>query len=150
MTAAAYRAVPAKRKQPEAAFQRHVAFYLSFALPPEAYWSAVGHGGGGRARGAKLMLMGVKPGVPDIFILHAGTFIGMELKSATGKLAPAQERAARKIETAGGRYYICRTIDDVIDALHLSGIPTRTRENLERFKQEFLTGPAAKKRRRSA
>ena len=130
MTAAEYRALPKKRQQPEAAFQRRVAFYLSFALPQDAFWSAIGHGGGGKIRGAQLLLMGVKPGVPDIIILWCGIFVGLELKAAKGTTSPAQDRAASKIEMAGGQYYVCRTIDDVIDALRLSGIPSRVREGI--------------------
>ena len=132
MTAAQYRAAPAKRRHstPEAQLHRAVAIYIAMAVPHDAVWTTVGHGGGGRIRGAQLKAMGLRAGWPDVQILWRGSFLGIELKSDTGRVSPAQGETADAIERAGGEVHLARNLDDV-------GLILR----------KFFTGPA--KRRRS-
>ena len=103
----------------EAQLHRAVATYLTFALPKDAVWTTVGHGGGGKVRGAQLKAMGLKAGWPDIQILMRGLFVGIELKGPKGKTSPEQDSIAHSIEKAGGHYYVCRSLDDVITAVRL-------------------------------
>ena len=53
-------------------------------------------------------------GTPDIICCYRGSFIGIEVKSATGKQSPAQKQVGKEIEASGGQYIVARSIDDVI------------------------------------
>src|SRR3990167_8130944 len=133
MTAAQDRAAPAKRQHKhnaEAQLHRAVAIYIAMAVPHDAVWTTVGHGGGGRIRGAQLKAMGLRAGWPDVQILWRGSFLGIELKSDAGRISPAQDETAAAIERAGGEVHLARNLDDV-------GLISR----------KFFTGPAAKRRR---
>ena len=58
-----------------------------------------------------------KKGCPDILLCYRGRFIGLEVKTAKGRQSKAQVEAQKRIEACGGKYYIVRSIDDVIDIL---------------------------------
>jgi hypothetical protein len=63
--------------------------------------------------------MGEK-GVPDILgILKDGRFLGIEVKTATGKLSPHQEKFIQSINNTGGVAFVARSVDDVVDKLGL-------------------------------
>lgn len=53
------------------------------------------------------------PGSPDIVCCIEGTFVGLEVKGAKGKLSQAQCDFKARLEEAGGRYHVVRSIDDV-------------------------------------
>lgn len=50
-------------------------------------------------------------GLPDIVLIVKGRYIGIEVKSATGRLSKAQLETHRKIKEAGAEVYIIRSID---------------------------------------
>jgi VRR-NUC domain len=54
-------------------------------------------------------------GVPDIILIKqpSGRFIGLEVKTDTGRLSPEQIEFRNHSEKAGGWYYVVRSIDDV-------------------------------------
>ena len=52
-------------------------------------------------------------GVPDIIVIKAGQFIGLEVKREKGKLSLDQVEFRLRAEAAGAKYYIVRSIDDV-------------------------------------
>ena len=52
-------------------------------------------------------------GVPDIIILKAGQFIGLEVKREKGKLSLDQVAFRLRAEAAGAQYFVVRSIDDV-------------------------------------
>jgi hypothetical protein len=52
-------------------------------------------------------------GVPDIIVVKEGNFIGLEVKTDTGRLSADQVEFGRKVEAAGARYHVVRSIDDV-------------------------------------
>lgn len=119
-----------KRKKPEQVLQTAVARYLDRALRKPTWWSGIGHGGGGRVRGAILKGMGVKAGVPDLLIVHPAPMnnsgcllVGIELKSADGSLSPAQKETRDAFTEAGAFYYIARSLDEVEGFLRGIGIP---------------------------
>lgn len=64
------------------------------------------------------------PGTPDIVGLIApeGRFVGIEVKTATGKQRPEQVTMQRVIEGWGGVYCLARSIDDVDRAFAALGI----------------------------
>ena len=106
-----------KRGNPEQIFHQSVAQYLAAVLPPEVLWTTIGHGGGGKVRGALLKSMGVLPGVADVLAFHDGKFFAMELKSAEGKLTEAQSNFLSAIEAAGGYTAVCKTLDRALACL---------------------------------
>lgn len=59
----------------------------------------------------------VRCGVPDIIVVKEGKFIGLEVKSATGRQSTAQEDFERDLRIAGGVYFLVRSIEDVENAL---------------------------------
>ena len=52
-------------------------------------------------------------GAADIFVCANGRMIGIEVKTASGKLSPDQEAFGKALEAAGGIYIVARSIDDV-------------------------------------
>ena len=123
--------MPERRKQPEQALQRAVAQYLTLALPtPDAWFTTIPAGGGGKVRGAILKGMGYKAGTPDMLVIYKHSpgyikIIWLELKSAGGGLSKAQERCRDDLVGAGCRWALCRTLEDVERALRRFGVPLR-------------------------
>ena len=120
------------RAHPEAQLQRAVVAYLRLALPADAVMTAIGHGGGGRVRGAILKGMGLTPGWPDLQFLWRSKFYSIELKSPKGLLGPKQYKVSLAIEHAGGFYGVVRQIDDAQKLLAEWGIPTRAKVTCDR------------------
>ena len=58
-----------------------------------------------------------KAGCPDITVLHDGQFIWLEVKNEKGKQSDNQKVAEERILKSWGKYYIVRSIQDVIDIL---------------------------------
>lgn len=54
-----------------------------------------------------------RKGWPDICLIHAGTFYGIEVKNEDGKLSPEQTLLGAEITKNGGVYIVARSIDDV-------------------------------------
>lgn len=113
---------------PEFKFHESVAQYLKLALPSEYPWSSIGHGGGGRTRGALLQRLGLRPGVPDILIWVPpyGRTIGLELKRPKGgRTSPAQIEFGGALRRAGGVVYLCNTLAKVEYVLRQENISLR-------------------------
>jgi len=53
------------------------------------------------------------PGAPDIIGCVAGKFVGLEVKTAKGKLSDEQEAFAHLLRANSGQYHVVRSIDDV-------------------------------------
>jgi hypothetical protein len=115
-----------KRNHPEQSLQTAVAAYLGWSLSPRSFFTAIGHGGGGRLRGAILKGMGLKAGVPDILIIHGGRCCFLELKAKAGSLSAEQRLVHAVIVSAGASVAVARSLEDVKAALDVWGIPTRT------------------------
>lgn len=56
-------------------------------------------------------------GSPDIICVVDGKFIGIEVKGPSGRQSPDQIEFQERLERAGGRYIVARSIDDVEHAL---------------------------------
>jgi len=121
------------RQRPEQALQIQVARFLSVALKPPVVWSAIGHGGGGRVRGAQLKAMGLRKGMPDFIIIAPGCdgymgeltplAIGLELKSPAGRQSAEQRALQAKWEECGGKFAVVRSLDEVASFLSGTGVP---------------------------
>jgi Holliday junction resolvase len=55
----------------------------------------------------------VMKGIPDIIVIKAGRFIGIEVKKEKGRLSPEQVEFSRECVRNGGEYVVARSIDDV-------------------------------------
>ena len=118
-----------------------VARALDVLLLPPATWTTFPAGGYGltAAAAARLVRLGLKRGWPDVLVLH-GTLHGIELKRATGtlsrtrttrtrsgalRLVEGQQDVFPRLEAAGMRIAVCRSVDEVLAALAAWGVPTR-------------------------
>jgi hypothetical protein len=82
-----------------------------------------------------LAWLGLRPGWPDILVLHPAPrsvegcrqviVVGLELKTEVGRQSPVQRAVAAEFAAAGASYALCRSIDDVHAALVAAGIPMR-------------------------
>lgn len=94
--------------------------------------------------------MGLKAGMPDYLVWHDGRTIGVELKRENGVLSDAQKEMHPKLLAAGVPVYVCRSAEDVIEALDIYDIPMRRnfveailRERRERHGDSKATGSGA-------
>jgi hypothetical protein len=64
------------------------------------------------------------PGQPDIqgLISPSGRYIGIEVKTKTGKQSDAQKTFQRVVESLGGIFILARSVEDVDRALAELGI----------------------------
>lgn len=56
-------------------------------------------------------------GCPDIVVVKNGSFIGLEVKTESGKQSELQRIAEENIKRCGGKYFIVRKLEDVIEIL---------------------------------
>lgn len=105
--------------RPEQELQRAVVELLGYAAAPGVIWYAVPNGGWrSKSEAAIFAGLGVKPGVADFaLVLPGGQAAFLELKSAKGRLSPAQEAFAESCATAGALWAVARDIDEAIEAL---------------------------------
>ena len=54
------------------------------------------------------------PGSPDIVCVIKGQYVGIEVKAPKGKQNPNQVMFQQKLESAGGKYILACSLDDVI------------------------------------
>jgi hypothetical protein len=86
---------------------------------------------------------GVKPGVPDTFVLCRGRLVGIEMKSPGGKCSPSQRATREEMLRAGlHAWWECRSANAAMWALRKSGVKFRTLVNedgtIERWQQPDL------------
>lgn len=115
----------------EAALHRNVAAYLRLALKPPTVWSTLPAGGGGRIRGAQLKAAGLRKGLPDLLVIHPAPayggpiVVGLELKTKAGRISPAQREMMQAFLACRAHYILCRSLDEVKQALEFCKIPVR-------------------------
>ena len=56
-------------------------------------------------------------GSPDICVIKDGQFIGIEIKTPKGKQSDTQKEFQGRLELAGGKYYIVRSLEEVTKIL---------------------------------
>jgi len=121
-----------------------VAAALDYLLCPPAFWFHYPAGSIqlSAAQAAKLTRLGLKRGMPDIFIIHKHLY-GIELKVPNGRLSRTrivrtrrgsprillgQEQTFPLLEAAGMQpIVICSSIDEVLAQLEAWAIPLRGR-----------------------
>ena len=111
----------------EEQLHRSVADFLRVALPENSFFTSVQPGGSSLALNAKRKALGVVAGVPDFLIWFEGHSIGIELKTATGRVSASQRDTLARMHWAGVKIFICRSLNDVEAALRMFGVPLRAR-----------------------
>lgn len=96
-------------KRTEAMIQKAVLEFL--AMVPKCYAFRAGSGAL-KTENGNYVKTG-RPGVPDIVVCFDGKWIGLEIKTDTGRQSQSQKQAEKKILDSGGQYYIIRSISDV-------------------------------------
>ena len=112
----------------EHGLQQCCATYLARALPPTATWTSVDMATDQHMNvvaGARRKARGLRAGWPDVQVIYEGRLFGVELKIGEGRQSPAQQFMQAEIERAGGKYAICRSVEDVERALMVWRIPLR-------------------------
>ena len=108
--------------------QTSCSVFFGRALPLDATWTSVAPESDQRmsvAAGARRKARGCRGGWPDMQVIYRGQFHGIELKIAGGKQSENQVLMQQEIERAGGKYAICRSVEDVERQLIAWGIPLR-------------------------
>ena len=68
--------------------------------------------GGVPARGGRFK-RNVAAGFPDLVCCWHGRFVGIEVKTPTGRQQPSQKLFQAELEAAGGTYILARSLADV-------------------------------------
>jgi hypothetical protein len=104
--------------QSEDDLQVQVAEFLELALPPPLQFLHIPNGGHRHpAVAAKLKAFGVKPGAADVLILGFHPFVWIELKTTKGRLTQEQKEWRDWCRSIGAPWFLCRSLEDVIEAL---------------------------------
>ncbi len=100
-----------KPPQREADTQRTIAAYLT--LHRFLWWR---NNAGGTKAGKSWIALGLV-GSPDIYVLRSGILYGIEVKSEPNVQGPKQIEFEAKLKSAGGRYILAYSLEDVLEGL---------------------------------
>ena len=104
-----------RRTEPEMALQIDIVNMLKSHLKRDVLYTAFPAGGGGRVRGAKLKKAGLQAGWPDIQLVHQGRYFGIEIKTKTGRLSPAQSDIHKRLKTSGCLVAVVRSVSEAME-----------------------------------
>ena len=113
----------------EAAIQRDIVRTLRFGLP--SGWLVVGVSNNPRSKitGAIEKGMGLTAGFPDVSVygnLDGQPFTGfLEVKTGKGRVSEAQRDMHDRLQDAGFRVAIVRSVAEALDAARAWGLPLR-------------------------
>jgi hypothetical protein len=110
-----------------------VAELLDWILLPPAMFTTFPAGWGklSKATAGRLYASGMKKGMPDILVFNRveqprrTAVIGIELKVGANAPTSAQRTMFAKLQAVGVRVFVCRTVNDVVQALDYANIPHR-------------------------
>lgn len=89
--------------------------------PNVVWWHTPNEGHGDPAVGALRKAMGVRSGAPDFVFILGERAVLIELKSASGSLSPGQRQVRDKLDAAGGKLHVARSVSEVFGILHRAG-----------------------------
>lgn len=111
------------RRRVEAQIQRVVCEVLNLWGKPGLEWFAVPNGGHRNlVEAVNLKRMGVKPGVPDLFLFYKGKPFGLELKAPNGRLSKYQDAYLGALCNAGVTVCVAYSVDQATRALKEWGL----------------------------
>lgn len=104
---------------------RQVIQELRHFAPPDCYFMHPANGGWRKKTEAAIFTaLGVQPGCPDLWLVHAGELYVLELKKVGGKLSVAQKRELHKLDLAGARTAVTYGLDEALAQLRAWGLLT--------------------------
>lgn len=109
------------RRFNEHELQIHIATLIhAWALSrPYVWWTGIDHAARLSPRyGRDRKMRGIKPGIPDFYILARGKSVWLEAKSETGKVMPSQQKVHEQIHASNGYVFVVRRLDDVWEVLN--------------------------------
>ena len=124
---------PRKRQQVEHGFQTTVVDLLEVILPDNAVVTSIDHAAAAsKATGALRKRRGVKPGIPDIWIVWSPdpdtqrvVLVLLETKTKTGPLSVEQQVWRDTLIALGVHWASPRSLEEAIAAVSAAGIPLR-------------------------
>lgn len=116
------RKIKKKRKQPEAILQKSIIQYLKYAHPKLLYFAVPNGGKRNPIEASKLKAMGVLAGVADLLLFKSGCFYAIELKIGNNKPNDTQIDFEHRWLAEGGKYAVCRSLDELDTILKGWGI----------------------------
>lgn len=119
------------RREPELTLQVDIVEMLKKNLKRDVLFTAFPAGGGGRVRGAKLKKAGLQAGWPDIQLIHRGLYFGLEVKTQTGRLSPAQTELHKKLIASGCSVAVVRSVSDALEKIIDWGLSRKHKQNVE-------------------
>ena len=112
---------------PERLLQRQIVDALAWLLPPTGMAFAIPNQrrGATQAELVSLVRQGMRPGIPDLMVVHQGNAIGIELKTAAGRLSPAQKVTHADLNRAGVPVIVASSLEQVVAGLEANGVELR-------------------------
>jgi hypothetical protein len=110
---------------PEDRIQISILDYLEAVAPHVLFFAVPNEGKRSYMVARRHKLLGMVAGVPDLVLTYEGRAYFLEVKSAVGRLRPAQKLFIEAAHKAGAKCAVVRSIEDVRAALGAWGIPTR-------------------------
>ena len=112
-----------RRKNPEAQIQRAVVQHLNSRGVAGLVFFHVPNGGSrGKVEGAIFKSMGVRAGVSDLILIHAGKIFALELKAPGGRASEAQLAFLSDIDRAGAFTAMPEGLDAALQTLEAWGL----------------------------
>jgi hypothetical protein len=112
-----------RRARPEQEIQRALFQHLSIRAASSVFGFHPANGGWRTpVEAAIFKSMGVRAGVPDIIIIHAGHCYALELKAPDGRLTPVQHDTQRALAAAGAEVATAYGLDDALARLEAWGL----------------------------
>lgn len=116
----------------ETQIHRAAVQYFNLALDPLVIWFHPANGGYRRRTEARIFKgLGVKAGVSDLLLIYRTRpanelkVLCIEIKSESGRQTEMQTDFACRCAYLGVPYVICRSLDDVIEAVKTFGVPMK-------------------------
>ena len=119
------------RREPEHTLQVEIVEMLRKKLKKKVLFTAFPAGGGGRVRGAKLKKAGLQAGWPDIQFIYQGAYYGLEIKTTTGRLSPAQIDLHKRLTDDGCSVAVARSVSDALEIIVDWGLARKHKQNVE-------------------
>ena len=117
-----------KRQRPEQIIHQAIVAHLRARLPAGwLYWHTPNGGRRGRVEGAIFKALGVRAGIPDLFVYGEGRLYGIEVKAPGGSLTPAQHETIDALVKQGCPVIVAKSADFAMDGLKALGVPLRGR-----------------------
>ncbi len=108
-------------KRPEQALHQAVYKYIRYAAPKVLCFHVPNGGWRSKVEAGIFKSLGVMPGVADLLLFWPGHMAAIELKAGKGTQTPHQTTFMHMWIYNGGKYSVCRSIDEVETSLRTWG-----------------------------